>query len=68
MRGTLAAVAAGLAVLAFARAPRADPRPNVVLVVVDTLRRDHLPFYGYGRDTAPFLSRLAGAGVVFVQR
>jgi arylsulfatase A-like enzyme len=58
-------VAAGLALLAFARAPRADPRPNVVLVVVDTLRRDHLPFYGYTQDTAPFLSRLAGGGVVF---
>jgi arylsulfatase A-like enzyme len=40
-------------------------RPNVVLIVIDTLRRDHLPFYGYAHDTAPFLSRLAGESAVF---
>lgn len=41
------------------------PRPNIVLVVLDTVRADHLPPYGYTRDTAPFLSRLARRGVVF---
>lgn len=35
---------------------------NVVLVVIDTLRRDHLPTYGYRRQTAPFLDRLAREG------
>jgi arylsulfatase A-like enzyme len=39
--------------------------PNVVLIVIDTLRSDHLPFYGYEKDTAPFLSSLAADGVVF---
>ncbi|MGH9884245.1 MAG: sulfatase, partial [bacterium] len=29
---------------------------------VDTLRRDHLPIYGYPRDTAPALRRLAADG------
>ena len=38
---------------------------NLVLIVVDTLRRDHLPFYGYGRDTAPVLGKLAAEGAVF---
>jgi arylsulfatase A-like enzyme len=38
---------------------------DVVLIVVDTLRADHLPFYGYQKDTAPFLSRLASQSVVF---
>jgi arylsulfatase A-like enzyme len=42
-------------------------RPNVVLVVADTLRADHLPFYGYARETAPFLARLAASGAVFEQ-
>lgn len=37
---------------------------NVVLVVIDTLRRDHLPTYGYPRQTAPFLDRLAREGAV----
>jgi arylsulfatase A-like enzyme len=37
----------------------------VVLILIDTLRADHLPLYGYERRTAPFLSRLAREGVVF---
>jgi arylsulfatase A-like enzyme len=41
------------------------PRPHVVVVVIDTLRVDHLPFYGYAKDTAPFLAKLAARGVVF---
>lgn len=42
-----------------------DPHDNVVFVVIDTLRADHLPFYGYPRDTAPFMSALAANAVVF---
>jgi arylsulfatase A-like enzyme len=42
--------------------------PNVVLIVVDTLRADHLGFHGYERDTAPNVAaQLAGRGVVFEQ-
>lgn len=33
--------------------------PNVVLIVLDTLRADHLGCYGYGRDTSPRLDGLA---------
>jgi arylsulfatase A-like enzyme len=39
--------------------------PNLVLVTVDTLRRDHLELYGYGRATAPSLTALAAQGAVF---
>ena len=38
---------------------------NVVVIVIDTLRADHLPFYGFERDTAPYLTSLADRGVVF---
>jgi len=31
-------------------------RQNVVVVVIDTLRQDHLPSYGYQRELTPFLS------------
>jgi arylsulfatase A-like enzyme len=41
------------------------PEPNVVMIVIDTLRADHLPFYGYDKNTAPFLSKLAKDSVVF---
>ncbi|MEN8181681.1 MAG: sulfatase [Myxococcota bacterium] len=46
---------------------RSDPprRPNLVLVVVDTLRSDHLGTYGYSRATSPHLDRLAATGTVF---
>lgn len=40
-------------------------RQNVVLIVVDTLRSDHLPSYGYSRNTAPFLSEVAKGGAQF---
>ncbi len=39
--------------------------PNVVLIVVDTLRADHLPFYGYKKNTAPFLKSIAEKGALF---
>jgi len=46
------------------RTPSA-PRPNVVLVTVDTLRADHMEAYGYDRPTSPVFSRLAASGVRF---
>ncbi len=39
--------------------------PNIVLAVVDTLRADRLPVYGYPRPTAPNLERFAREAVVF---
>ncbi len=40
-------------------APRAAPRPNVLFVMVDTLRADRLSLYGYPRATTPRLDRWA---------
>ncbi len=37
---------------------------GVIVLIVDTLRRDHLSVWGYDRDTAPRLSALAAEGVV----
>jgi arylsulfatase A-like enzyme len=49
-----------------ASASASTERPQgVILIWADTLRRDHLPFYGYARPTAPVLSRLAAEGTVF---
>jgi len=41
-------------------------RRNVVLIVSDALRADHMGIYGYGRDTTPHLSRMNAAGEVRV--
>ena len=44
-------------------ADREPTRPNVVLIVVDTLRADHLSCYGYERNTSPHLDRFAESAV-----
>jgi arylsulfatase A-like enzyme len=45
--------------------PTPQGRPNIVLILVDTLRRDHLGAYGYERDTMPFIDSLARDGILF---
>lgn len=46
--------------------PEAHPEtPNVIVLVVDTLRADHLSSYGYERNTSPFIDSLAAEGVRF---
>ena len=39
--------------------------PNVLLIVLDTVRADHLSINGYSRPTSPNLQRLAGRGIRF---
>jgi len=39
--------------------------PNVLVIVVDALRADHLSTYGYSRATSPHLDELARSGVLF---
>lgn len=46
-------------------AGRTDGPPNLVLVVFDALRADHLGAYGYPRPTSPTLDRLADHGARF---
>lgn len=50
---------------AGAAAPGAKRPQGVIVVIADTLRRDHLEVWGYGRTTAPNLQRLAREGVHF---
>lgn len=40
-------------------------QPNIVLIVLDALRADHLPCYGYEKNTAPFISEIAKKSTVF---
>jgi arylsulfatase A-like enzyme len=43
------------------------PRANLVLIVIDTLRADHVGAYGYERDTSPELDALAARGMRFAR-
>ncbi|MBD3370911.1 sulfatase-like hydrolase/transferase [Candidatus Fermentibacteria bacterium] len=42
-------------------------RPNVLLVVIDALRSDHLGCYGYHRDTSPVIDSLASSGTLWLR-
>lgn len=66
---SIAIAAALLPAAAFAGAPDggpADPAarpPDIVLVVVDSLRADHLGCYGYTRPTSPAIDAFAATAV-----
>ncbi len=47
-----------------APAAQHDP-PNVILILVDALRRDHVGAYGYPKPTTPFMDELGAGGIVF---
>ncbi|WP_240415135.1 sulfatase [Paenibacillus periandrae] len=42
-------------------------KPNLILFGIDSLRRDRMSSYGYGKLTTPHLDKLAGEGVLFEQ-
>jgi len=39
--------------------------PNIILIIVDTLRPDHLGCYGYRRDTSPSVDKFAEENLLF---
>ncbi|MFN7987124.1 MAG: sulfatase-like hydrolase/transferase [Thermoanaerobaculia bacterium] len=71
--GALAALPVALALLASSAGCRPGggggavktPGAPVVLISVDTLRSDRLPFYGYGKVETPALSALRADGILF---
>jgi len=59
------AMVLSLIVVGLSSCKTEDTRPNIVLIVIDTLRADHLPTYGYNRKTTPFITSLAERGCLF---
>jgi|GEM_PF-1515978 len=49
----------------FYKEKPAEERIHVFLICADTLRADHLPTYGYQRDTAPNIQDFSKESVVF---
>jgi arylsulfatase A-like enzyme len=41
-------------------------QPNLIIVLVDTLRADHLGYHGYARDTSPTIDGRAGESIVLM--
>lgn len=46
---------------------RETAKSNVVLILFDSLRKDHVPWYGYWRNTTPHLLALSSEALVFDQ-
>ena len=40
-------------------------KPNIILIIIDTLRADHLGCYGYERNASPNIDRFAQQGTIF---
>jgi arylsulfatase A-like enzyme len=68
-RVAVAAIGALVMACGGAPSPQSSPegsgRPNLILVVVDTLRRDHLSLYGYAKPTSPGLAEFAKSALLF---
>ena len=62
MRRSWLALGSALALLGCSPEPQ---RPNVLWVVWDTTRADHLSLYGYERKTTPYLEEFAKQARVF---
>ena len=61
-----AAALLATALVALASCERTSgPPPSVLLIVIDTLRADHVGAYGYERPTTPNLDALAARGTRF---
>jgi len=60
--GALVSVALGMHT---PRSPAPAHAPNILLVSIDSLRRDHVHCYGYARETSPTIDALARGGVMF---
>jgi len=63
-----AAICVAAAGLCFAlQADTQAAHPNVIWILLDACRADHLSCYGYERQTSPNIDKLAARGVVFEQ-
>jgi arylsulfatase A-like enzyme len=68
LRRVTCALIAGVGVFACGGEAGRSPRPlNLILIMVDTLRADHLGYHGYSHATSPRLDSLAEDSVVFLR-
>ncbi len=44
-----------------------ESRPNVILIIIDTLCADHLGCYDYHRNTSPAIDSLASEGIMYAR-
>jgi arylsulfatase A-like enzyme len=45
--------------------PQMNDRPNIILIIMDTVRADHLSLYGYKKDTTPNLRKFSEEATLY---
>jgi arylsulfatase A-like enzyme len=50
----------------YSEAPKNGDNINVLLIIIDALRADHLGCYGYEKNTSPAIDKLANKGAIFL--
>ncbi|MBW3564837.1 MAG: sulfatase-like hydrolase/transferase [Acidobacteria bacterium] len=65
MAGALAIVPPGPRIVPTLSVPSPAAAPNILLIVLDTVRADHMSLYGYQRRTTPHLDDFAEAATVY---
>jgi arylsulfatase A-like enzyme len=65
--GSLAAALSPCLWLTGCRKQRYVKRPNIILIILDTTRADHLSCYGYHRQTSPNIDRLAEESILYTR-
>lgn len=64
--GVIFSIFALINILAFGQKLFKSPsNPNVLLIVADTLRADHLGCYGYNLPTSPYIDKFAADALIF---
>lgn len=58
---------AASAASAASASPKSTERPNIVCVVLDSVRASNVSTYGYAKPTTPAMDRLAAEGMTFEQ-
>ena len=61
----LSAAAALIAFIAPGCGPAAPQKPSILVVVISSLRSDHVSAYGYARATTPTIDGLASEGALY---
>ncbi len=65
LKASIAVFLVTAAFLAVYSPPLQNERPNIVVIVTESTRADHLPCYGYQRNTTPHICQLAEDSVLF---
>lgn len=61
----LCLILTGLNSYVFIHIKETQKTPNVIFILIDALRADHLSSYGYPRETSPYIDSIAREGVLF---